>query len=87
MQGSTRRTPRDERDDTMMITNETVRWRMVVPRQYELVDRVSGEVLGQVYGIVGSCNRLTGSWRHSRSERRFRSCKSAAAALVQSLQN
>jgi hypothetical protein len=68
-----------------MITAATARWRMVVPRQYELVDRVSGEVLGQVYGIVGSCNRPTGSWRHSRSERRFRSCKAAADALLKAL--
>ena len=70
-----------------MITNATVRWRIVMPRQYELVDQVSGEVLGQVYGIVGSCNRPTGSWRHSRSERRFASCKAAAAALLKALRN
>lgn len=62
-----------------------LKWTQILPRQYALVDCESGEQLGQVYGVVGSCNRPTGSWRHTRGERRFSSCKAAAAALVKAV--
>lgn len=57
-------------------------WKQIVPRQFALVDAATGERLGQVYGIVGSCNRPTGSWRHTLSERRYSSLRMAADALL-----
>lgn len=59
-----------------------LKWQQVVPRQYSLIDCDSGEQLGQVYGIVGACNRPTGSWRHTLGERKFGSLKAAADALL-----
>lgn len=61
-----------------------LRWRQTFPRQFVLLD-ASESVLGSVYGIVGSCNRPTGSWRHSMSEAKFGSCKAAAAALLKKI--